>query len=253
MRRKILYVATGCAALVLAVAAASPRFDLSDRFGDGTPDFLRLDDEDDRAAFTAWFTVLAESQFFAPQPLPEINDCAALIRFAYREALRDHDGRWASSLRLPVVPPIAPMGKYRYPHTPLGARLFRIVPGPFTPADLAGNVFAEFAAARTILRRNTHFVARDLARATPGDLLFFRQADQKFPFHAMIFLGPSRLEPPGAPLIVYHTGPFGNGPGEIRRPSVAELMHHPLPAWRPSIGNANFLGVYRWNILRRAL
>ena len=47
------------------------------------------------------------------------------------------------------------------------------------------------------------------------------------------------------------TATFHGGPGEMRRPSVTELLHHPAPQWRPYIGNPNFLGVYRWNILRR--
>jgi len=29
-------------------------------------------------------------------------------------------------------------------------------------------------------------------------------------------------------------------------------MRHPSPRWRPQAGNPNFLGVYRWNILREA-
>ena len=47
-----------------------------------------------------WFTYLAEAQYHAPALPPEITDCAALLRFAYREALREHDGRWASDLKL---------------------------------------------------------------------------------------------------------------------------------------------------------
>jgi len=31
---------------------------------------------------------------------------------------------------------------------------------------------------------------------------------------------------------------------------VDELLRHPSPRWRPLEGNHNFLGVYRWNILR---
>ena len=68
--------------------------DWSDRFSDGTPDFLRLDSEEDRRAFRDWFLFLAESQYYRePARLPrEIDDCASLLRFAYREALRQHDG-----------------------------------------------------------------------------------------------------------------------------------------------------------------
>jgi uncharacterized protein YfaT (DUF1175 family) len=193
--------------------------------------FLPLDDDADRAAFTGWFTYLAEAEYNAPSLPPEINDCAALLRFAYREALREHDGRWASDLKLTDVPPIASVRKYVYPYTPLGARLFRTAEG-----------YAEFADAQTLIRYNTYLIGRDLRAALPGDLLFYRQLDASQPFHTMIFLGDH---------VVYHTGPFHGGPGEMRRPSIAELLHHPSPQWRPQIGNPNFLGVYRWNILRR--
>jgi uncharacterized protein YfaT (DUF1175 family) len=219
---------------------------------DGTPDFLRLDDEADRRAFTNWFTFLAEAQYFqAPSLLPkEINDCAALIRFAYREALREHSGDWADSLHLAEVPPLASIGKYRYPFTPVGAGLFRVKPGPFRPADVSSGAFAQFADAETLMRWNTHLVTRDLERAQPGDLLFFEQLNQNLPFHAMIYLGASRVEQSPETWIVYHTGPDRKDPGEIRRPSIAEMNSHPLPQWRPFPGNRNFLGVYRWNILR---
>jgi uncharacterized protein YfaT (DUF1175 family) len=65
----------------------------------------------------------------------------------------------------------------------------------------------------------------------------------------MIYLGPSQFEKRPENWVVYHTGPIGNSPGELRRPSVAELLQHPEPRWRPVPGNSNFLGVRRWNIL----
>ena len=37
----------------------------------------------------------------------------------------------------------------------------------------------------------------------------------------------------------------------IRRPTVDELLHFPEPDWRPLPDNPSFLGVYRWNILRK--
>jgi hypothetical protein len=78
----------------------------ADTFEDGTPDFLRLDDDRDRMAFRRWFTFLAETQYFqAPGARPaEIDDCAALIRYAYRETFRAHDVGWAEAARVPVVP-----------------------------------------------------------------------------------------------------------------------------------------------------
>jgi len=229
-----------------------PISDLSDRSGDGTPGFLRLDEEADRRAFRHWFTFLAESQCYRqPGRLPrEINDCAALIRFAYRQALREHDGAWASELDLDAVPNRASVLKFTYPRTPLGAGLFRVRPGPFIAANLTDGAFAQFADAQTLQHWNTYRVTRDIRLAQPGDLLFYRQLEQNLPFHAMLYVGRSHFETSEANWIVYHTGPLGSGPGEIRRPTVEELLRHPSPRWRPNVGNGNFLGVYRWNILR---
>jgi hypothetical protein len=233
----------------LSTHAESP--DYSDQFDDGTPAFLRLDREEDRRAFRRWFTFLAESQYYRqPKRLSrEINDCAALIRFAYREALREHDGAWASELDLDAVPSEASVRKFTYPRTPLGAGLFRVRPGPFTASNTSDGAYAQFADAHTLQQFNTHFVTRDIRLAQPGDLLFYRQLEQDLPFHAMLYLGRGNFEESGN-WIVYHTGPLGGGHGEIRRPTVEELLRHPSPRWRPNVGNGNFLGVYRWNILR---
>jgi hypothetical protein len=78
--------------------------DAGDSAGDGTPDFLRLDDARDQEAFRSWFVWLAEAQYFQPPASrpAEIDDCAALIRFAYREALRAHDSAWANAAGLRI-------------------------------------------------------------------------------------------------------------------------------------------------------
>jgi hypothetical protein len=237
-----------------AVATLTTKLALTDSAGDGTPDFLRLDDPRDQAAFRRWFTFLAEAQYFqAPAArAPEIVDCAALIRYAYREALRAHDGTWAEEAHLPLVPPFESVERYQYPYTPLGSSLFRVRDGSFRPSDLDDGAFAQFADAQTMERFNTRFVSRDLARALPGDLLFFRQDSAPMPFHSMIYLGESPIAKDGARYVVYHTGPDGSDPGEIRRLSLPELLRFPEPQWRPIGHNRNFLGVYRWNILREA-
>ena len=49
---------------------------------------IRLADESDRLAFGAWFAFLADAQFYRPSQ--EVTDCAALVRYAFREALRAH-------------------------------------------------------------------------------------------------------------------------------------------------------------------
>jgi uncharacterized protein YfaT (DUF1175 family) len=226
--------------------------DFTDSANDGTPDFLRLDDPDDQQAFRRWFTFLAEAQYFQPagRRPAEIADCAALIRYAYREALRAHDGNWATGAHLPVVPGLPSVTKYQYPYTPLGADLFRVKPGGFQPADLTNGAFAQFADAKTLQLRDTHFVARDPDRAQPGDLLFYRQAGDHMPFHSMIYLGASQIAKDAGRYLVYHTGPDAASPGEIRRPTLDELRRFPEPDWRPLPGNPRFLGVFRWNILR---
>src|ERR1019366_1856703 len=168
--------------------ALSTMLDASDTVGDGTPDFLRLHDPADRMAFRRWFTLLAEAQYFRGRALPaEIDDCAALLRFAYREALRPHDAAWAREMALPVPASASDIQQYQYPYTPLAAALFRVRGGSLRASDLGDGAFAQFADVETLWRHNTHFVGRDLSRTRPGDLLFFRQDGHRMPFHAMIF------------------------------------------------------------------
>ena len=230
---------------------------LRDTAQDGTPDFLRLDDERDRQAFRHWFTWLAEAQYFQPSAgrpkeiAAEIKDCAALIRYAYREALHAHDTAWAATAQTPPAPTFDSVAKYQYPFTPLGAALFRVRQGAFAAPDLASGAFAQFADVRTLYRLNTHPVSRVLSSAMPGDLLFFRQESGAEPYHSMIYLGQSQIRNDGRSYVIYHTGPSGSDPGEIRRLTVEELMRFPQPEWRPIPANPNFLGVSRWNILRK--
>jgi len=223
-----------------------------DSFSDGTPDFLRLDHNDERI-FRRWFTFLAEAQYFQPKEArpAEIVDCAALIRYAYREALRVHDSRWAAEARVPLLAAADSVAAWHYPDPRLGASLFRIAPGPYDPADLTQGRFAQFADVKTLGRYNMHRVARDLDRALPGDLLLYRQDSEHMPFHSMMYVGPSQVSRDGGRYIVYHTGPDGADPGIIRRLSVIELLRYPEAEWRPLAANPHFLGVYRWNILRK--
>lgn len=227
----------------------------ADRFSDGTPNFLRLDDPADRDAFRRWFILLAEVEAAQPaDKLPaEINDCAGLIRFAYREALRAHDADWMARQDLRTIPGIASVEKYQYPFTPLGAALWRVQPGSFQAADLASGAFAQFADAKALKDLNMHFISKELHLARPGDVLFYRQPQQNSPYHSMIFVGRSQLEPElEDPMVIYHTGAIAGGKGEIRVLRVRDLLNFPSPRWRPLPGNKNFLGVYRWNILREA-
>jgi len=253
--------ATVHAATLNKFSSPSSPLPWTDRFSDGTPDFLRLADPADRAAFRQWFTAIADYQAVRPRAdVPaEIIDCASLLRYAYREALKRHDDTWFAATGTEVAALPGEIRAWRYPATPLGANLFRVRPGPFTPADVSNGAFAQFADAKALVARNAYFVTRDVRAAQPGDLLFYRQFGQSSPWHSMIV---TRIG--GQAAVVYDTGPdhspHGRGPvrgdpdhsrpGELRRVALAELLDHPQAQWRPVAGNPNFLGVYRWNILR---
>ncbi|MBV9762439.1 MAG: DUF1175 family protein [Acidobacteriaceae bacterium] len=219
---------------------------------DGTPDFLRLDDDSDREAFRRWFAFLAEAQYFAAadERPSEIVDCAALARYAYREALRRHDSAWAGEAHLPLMASIASVQKYSFPHTPLGPALYRLRPGPFLPGDVENGAFGQFANAQTLQRFNTFLVSRNAAASMRGDLFFFRRGTEGMPFHTMIFIGHSQVAPSALRYVVYDTGPREGRRGEIKRLSMDEVLSYPDPQWRPVAANPNFLGVFRWNILR---
>jgi len=224
----------------------------SDR--DGIPDPAELRAFSDRENFRRWFTGLAEMQFYAPSP--EWNegqrDCAGLIRFAWREALRAHDRAWFQRMGAGYEPLAADVRAYTLGRGPLGEKLFRTAPGAFGKADLDEGRFSEYADARTLKEFNSEFVGRDRDRAEPGDLLFFRQPwAQQYPFHVMLFLGPARVDADGAgDWVVYHTGSSPADPGEVRKVRLSLLDRHPDPRWRPLASNRNFLGFYRLKILK---
>ena len=218
----------------------------SDSVGDGTPDFLRLHTAEDRGAFRRWFTGMAEAAAYLPTDKlpPEVDDCAALLRWCYRNALHAHDETWLSEAPAGLDLAQPSVRQYAYPLTPLGPALFRVREGAFLPEDKSNGAFAQFADARTLWRLNTFFLSRDVRGARPGDLLFFRQLEQISPYHSMIVTGSAQQ------WVVYHTGPIGRGPGEMRRVLLGDLLAHPDTRWRPVSENSNFLGVYRWNILQ---
>src|SRR5260370_9454305 len=121
---------------------------------------------------------------------------------------------------------LASVEKYGYPHTPLGAALFRVKPGIYLPVDERNGAFAEFADAKTLRSLNMFLVSRDVRQARPGDVLFYFQLEQYSPFHSMIFIGRTQWPAVGKTLhvngiVVYHTGPTGQKPGAMRRVRVA--------------------------------
>lgn len=197
-------------------------------------------DESDRAAFRAWFTLLADAQF--ERRTEDVIDCASLVRHAYREALRPHSPAWFQSAKLPRF--MAFPDVRQSPATANGALLLFKIGEP--------DRFAEFADAETLIRWNARRIGRDPHVAQPGDLLYFRHEDAVSPSHVMVFVGPSTFDRDRHDWLVYHTGPDGQSPGEVRKVSLADLQRHPSPRWRPIVANREFAGVYRLAILDKS-
>ena len=200
---------------------------------------VRLADESDRAAFRSWFVLLADAQF--ERTTTDVIDCAALVRHAFREAVRAHTPEWLRQSQLPFTPRFADVRSAPRP-TANGWPLFRI-DNSSTPK------YAEFADARTIIRFNSRSLGRTTAGLRPGDLLYFHQPSQASPDHVMVFIGRSLFESEGDDWVVYHTGPLDDGPGEVRKTRLSTLMQHPAPRWRPVTANPQFVGVFRLNTL----
>ena len=224
-----------------------------DSDNDGIPDAAELQSFMDRENFRRWFTLIAETQFYrlSKEWNAEQRDCAGLVRFAWREALRRHDRAWFQKMG-PGYKAIGPdVARYNLEQSPLGEKLFRTNFGSYKDGDLSTEIFSEFADARTLKTFNAKFVSRDRHYAQSGDLLFFYQPwVQKFPYHVMIFLGDSKLsDEPSSDWVVYHTGASPTDEGTVKKVELSVLDHHPNPRWRPVETNKNFLGFYRLKIL----
>jgi hypothetical protein len=219
---------------------------------DGIPDKSELRSFNDRDSFRRWFTWIAEMQFYklSDEWNAEQRDCAGLVRFAWRESLREHDRPWYQRMG-EHYDPVADDVTVSLTSEPLHEKLFRTAPGNYSPNDVAAGRFSEFADAQTLKMFNVTFVSRDRQQARPGDLLFFHQPwVQKYPYHVMIFLGEPRVAGEGAhDWVVYHTGASPQDAGTVKKVRLAVLDQHPNKRWRPIQSNPNFLGFYRLKIL----
>src|SRR3984893_5066722 len=226
---------------------------LIDSDNDGVPDVAELCTFQDRVSFRRWFTAIAEIQFYqlSDQWNAEQRDCAGLVRFAMREALRRHDRGWFQKMGRGYETVASDVAGFDLDKNPLGEKIFRTDFGSFHESDLRNGRFSEFADGRTLKNFNSVFVSRDRREAQPGDLLFFYQPwVQKFPYHVMVVLGSPHNAPNGArDWVVYHTGSSPTDQGAVKKVQLSVLDHHPDPRWRPIESNKNFLGFYRLKIL----
>jgi uncharacterized protein len=209
----------------------------SDIDNDGFPDEAELTDEADRSAFTGWFVRIAESQFLKRNYSWNANerDCAGLIRYAYREALKVHDEQWQRRSGIVVDKNLPDVRRFNYPGVPrLGVKIFKTRKGRADDAK----TFGSFADAATLLQYNVTFVSRRISDARKGDLLFFNLESAESPYHSMIV-----TDTRDDMTLVYHTGR-----GDIvKRVSLSYLKESGPFAVDES--NSRFLGIYRFNIL----
>lgn len=252
-------------------AARTPSISTSAKWNDsqrdGIPDCIRLRSFNDRENFRRWFTGIAELQFYHQSDAwkAEQRDCAGLVRFALREALREHNRTWFRKMGAAYEPFAPDVRAYTLERNPLGEKFFRTKSGAFTESDLTDGAFSEFADARTLKDFNSRFISRDWREAEPGDLLFFYQPwSQKFPYHVMIFLGKAYQADAAADAsptvaggdaaasdwVIYHTGASVADSGTIKKVRLNVLNEHPDKRWRPVLNNRNFLGFYRLKILQ---
>ncbi len=224
--------------------------DWTDSDKDGFPDVTELTDPLDRRNFSTWFARIAEAQFYKPSDAwqPTQRDCAGLIRFAYREALKKHDPAWFKAVPLPMPTSIADIKKYNYPAVPLvGEKTFRVNDLPLEPGRI-DSIFTNFVESQYILHYNCVPLSKKWVDCQTGDLAFFFHFDDPdMPYHGMIVL--KEESDPAQEFLVYHTGPDGQNPGEVRKIARTTLNQHPDERWHLNEANPYFLGYFRWKII----
>ena len=182
---------------------------------------------------------LFQAKKMSPQWDEAQRDCAGLVRFAYREAIRIRSPGDEQKLGIPnalYLPVVSDLSRRIFPD------LSRIWQVGFEKDGKPR--FGSFADAETLIGFNFRKKTRDLSFARNGDLIVFQKAlESDQPYHLMIF-----VEDRAKNLVVYHNGAREDD-AQVRVVSVADLMESPDPVWLPHVNNPHFLGVYEWNRL----
>ena len=204
---------------------------------DGEENTYLMPTDDQAVRQTVTRLALFQSKKISPTWNVKQQDCAGLVRFAYREALAARSPKQLQELAVPpalYLPGVSPFSRRVLTHYPL---IWQIGYGMQGEAS-----FGAFADAETLLSFNFRKKTRDLAHARNGDVLVFQKTmEDEQPFHLMIF-----VENHPTDLVVYHNGATGHE-AQVRVVSVADLLASPDVTWIPSLTNPHFLGVYEWN------
>jgi uncharacterized protein YfaT (DUF1175 family) len=206
---------------------------------DGFPDAAELGLDADRHNFRRWFVAIALSRHLNPQD--DVSDCAGLVLYAYREALKEHDESWRREFGELLDSSIPEITAFHYPDIPyIGTDIFRLAQGPYECTDReAGKHLMEYHTVKLTRRLDDQVL--------PGDLMFFTPRGKQA--HVMIY-----VELKGEPYALYHTGPGGGSStdaqaGEMRLVKFETLLALNEETWRPDEANPAFAGFYRFKIL----
>jgi uncharacterized protein YfaT (DUF1175 family)/uncharacterized protein YfaP (DUF2135 family) len=187
--------------------------------------------------------VLEQAQHPSPRWEPKQRDCAGLVRFAYREALRSRSTQQLNDLNVPpalFLPAVSDAARHLFPAYP---QIWEI-----GATSSEQSRFGDFADAETLIGYNFLRVGGRPETGLPGDLLVFRKnlaADE--PYHLMLLAE----ERGGRKIAAYHNGASG-ADAAVRVIALAELERPPDPVWIADEHNPHFLGVYRWKKFRPA-
>ena len=221
---------------------------------DGFPDAMELDNENDRNNFRKWFCTIALTQYYHLDDRWKDRDCAGLIRYCIREALKVHDNKWLSEKKLLYDINIPDVKKFNYPFIPVtGSKFFRIKQKGNEQID-SNNIseyFSDFAESKYLLSYNFEYISKDVREALPGDVLFFRnELSIEWPYHSMIFIGNDIItEKNVGDLVIYHTGSNEGKDGIIKKIRLSDLDKHPNKRWHTNVSNPYFLGFFRWEVV----
>ncbi len=162
----------------------------------------------------------------------EQQDCAGLIRFVYKEALKTRTIKQRNELKLPV--------KLNFPSVSNAARnIF-----PFFPKiwKISADQYSAFADAENLITFNFDFISKNINDLKPGDILVFNKNTSSLePWHLMLYVGKEYNKP----LAIYHNGDKGKY-AKIRIISIIDLLNSPDPQWMPTQNNPFFMGIYKW-------
>lgn len=206
-------------------------------------DYAFVAPPDERSLRTAVARLaLAQARKPSPRWEPQQRDCAGLVRFAYREALRERSATQLTQLAMPkqlFLPAVSDRARRLLPEYP---KIWE------TGFGAGGRErWGDFADAETLVGFNFRRIGFDPETALPGDLLVYRKAlEADEPYHLMM-LGAHA--PGGDSVVVYHNGGEG-ADGEVRVVSLRDLASAPDPVWIPDRRNPHFLGIYAWTKLR---